>query len=624
MKRQGIRSFFIFLFLIIASFLNVANSSFVVDGEAKQENITINEGSKAVCYNARTGTKYTTIEKALSVAKDDTANKDTIYVIPGTNPTITADCEIASGDTLCLPYEGTNATTNRKNTDMGDFADSTAANVTANRKNLVTLSAGKTITNNGTLIIGGIVGIQSNVPSGHTGTSYTELLLNNNASIINNGIITLHGYIKEANTNNGSSIVHKSGAKITEPLVIYDYKGGSYSKACASKKIMPFSIYDLPNCQVYQKFEYGSYLIGMITLYVPSFKVWATSEANILAPSSESALFKQSSGYVSIKYTPADCRYTTNDAKENNTEDKANITSVYSNGNISLSSLILSMPLIGDIDSKNYDCPICYKFRITIESGVLSIDNKMKFMGGSKVIISPNASVVINAPTIFYQNYVPIIVYTTRSYPLVFDTAILINNGNLNLNSSFGGLIETSQANAMLMTSSSYNSSYSTDEALNISSSGLLSSISSRETHTEDAKAYLGSSSKPSSPSLLPASYSFESKGDYWYLPLSDITSASISPSSGASSANTEGVFSLTASVLPVENSSSNISYSWSCDSGATLSSTSGQSVTLTTPANSNKFKNKTYNVTCTVTFTKSDGSPGSAIAKGTFTATKK
>ena len=89
MRRQGIRSFFIFLFLIIASFLNVANSSFVVDGEAKQENITINEGNKAVCYNARTGTKYTTIEKALSVAKDDTANNDTIYVIPGTNPTIT-------------------------------------------------------------------------------------------------------------------------------------------------------------------------------------------------------------------------------------------------------------------------------------------------------------------------------------------------------------------------------------------------------------------------------------------------------------------------------------------------------------------------------------------------------
>ena len=135
MKRQGIRSFFILLFLIIASFLNVANSSFVVDGEAKQENITINEGSKAVCYNARTGTKYTTIEKALSVAKDDTANNDTIYVIPGTNPTIKSDCEIARGDTLCLPYEGTNATTNRKNTDMGDFADSTAANVTANRKN---------------------------------------------------------------------------------------------------------------------------------------------------------------------------------------------------------------------------------------------------------------------------------------------------------------------------------------------------------------------------------------------------------------------------------------------------------------------------------------------------------
>ena len=96
MKRQGIRSFFIFLFLIIASLLNVANSSFVVEGEAKKDNIAINEGNKAVCYNARTGIKYTTIEKALSIAKDDTANNDTIYVIPGTNPTITTNCEILS------------------------------------------------------------------------------------------------------------------------------------------------------------------------------------------------------------------------------------------------------------------------------------------------------------------------------------------------------------------------------------------------------------------------------------------------------------------------------------------------------------------------------------------------
>lgn len=487
MKRLGIRSFFITLFLVIASFFNVANSSFVVEGEAKQENIAINEGNKAVCYNARTGAKYTTIEKALLAAKDDTDNNDTIYVIPGTNPTITANCEIASGDTLCLPYEGTNATTNRKNTDMGDFADSTAANVTANRKNLVTLSSGKTITNNGTLIIGGIVGIQSNVPSGHTGKSYTELLLNSNASIINKGIITLHGYIKEASTNNGSSIIHKSGAKITEPLVIYDYKGGSYSKACASEKIMPFSIYDLPNCQVYQKFEYGSYLIGMITLYVPSFKVWATSEANILAPSSESALFKQSSGFVSIKYTPADCRYTTNDAKENNAANNANITTVHSNGNISLSSLMFSMPLVGNIDSKDYDCPICYKFRINIETGTLDINNKMKFMGGSEVTIFPGASVNINSSTIFYQNYVPNIVYTTKAYPTVFHTAKLINNGLLTINSSFGGFISTSNSSSKTITSSTFSSNVIVYEALNISGSSLSASVSEKQEHNENA-----------------------------------------------------------------------------------------------------------------------------------------
>ncbi|MCI6329860.1 MAG: hypothetical protein PUG37_06900 [Bacillales bacterium] len=629
MSKSGIRSFFIILFLVISSFFNIGSSSFVVEGEAKKENITINEGSKAVCYNARTGTKYTSIEKALLVAKEDTANNDTIYVIPGTNPTIMSDCEIASGDTLCLPYEDDGTTHNyysRENQSGVTFADSNASLVSTNRKSLVTLNNDITITNNGTIEIGGILGtgVSGQKPTGHTTNSYSEILMKSKSKIINNGILNINGYIKEDSKNNGSQIENSSSSSVKMPFVIYDFRGGSYSYACYKENVMPFNNYDLPNCQVLQKYYYGSKLTGMVTIYASA---WSTPDVLVLGTSSDTCLFKLSSGYFTIKYNPSNVLYTTNDLSSSTTSTTANYTEIHSYGNISLSSLkiSLSVGVSVTIDTSKMYCPLGYKFQIFIESGTLSIDNKMKFLGGSLLTVNSSGTLSCNANVSFYNDYIPAIeTGGTNLYPSAFSSAVLVVNGTININSAFGGLIETTANTGFLNTSSNFSSSVSILEVLTSSGSSFLASADKTETNSEDALAYLGSSSKPSSPSLLSASSNFESKGDYWYLPLSDITSASISPSSGASAANTAGVFELTASVLPVENSSSNISYSWSCDSGATLSSTSGQSVTLTTPANSSTSSNKTYNVTCTVTFTKSDGSTGSVSATGTFTATKK
>lgn len=589
-----------------------------------QVNVNQYSNDVACAYiNDNPTTFYTSIEKALSKAKSG----DTVYVIPGTNPTIRYDCEIKSGVTLCLPYEDDlatthTATTNRKNNSIGTFADSNATNVNNKRKNLVTINENVNLTNNGTLIVGGLVGVNGQVPSGHTGGNYTEILMMNNSKIINNKTITLHGYIKESATNNGSSITHSgANSSITMPLVIYDFRGGSYSKACAGADIMPFSTFDLPNCQVYQKFSYGSILNGMVTIYA---SMWATDEVSILAPNTaKDGLFKQSSGFVGIKYTPANCLYTTNDLSTSTVENTANITDIFVNGSVSLTSMTLDIGT--SIDTAKFDCPICYKFRITIESGNLNVNNRMKFLGGAEVIINQGSSATISAPTSFYQNYIPPIKYSSGVvYPSIYHTAKLINNGTLNINSNFGGLVETSLADAKLITGSGFSSSYSTTEALNISGSSFLASVSETDVHSEDALAYIGTSSKPSTTSQLTSSSFFESKGDYWCKELSDIQAVSIEPNIGSSSAGKAGTFNLSASVSPAENSSTNISYSWTCDSGATLSSTTGQSVTLTTPANSDTSNNKTYTVTCTVTFTKSDGTPDSRSGTGTYTATKK
>ena len=59
MNRNSIRSIFISLFLLISCFMNVGNSSFVINEESKKDGISINDGSEAVCYIGET--KYTSI-----------------------------------------------------------------------------------------------------------------------------------------------------------------------------------------------------------------------------------------------------------------------------------------------------------------------------------------------------------------------------------------------------------------------------------------------------------------------------------------------------------------------------------------------------------------------------------
>lgn len=69
MKKSFIRLFFISLFLFIFASLNIGSSDFVVNGEVKVDNITINNGDRAVCYiDGDTPTYFTTIERALEVA----------------------------------------------------------------------------------------------------------------------------------------------------------------------------------------------------------------------------------------------------------------------------------------------------------------------------------------------------------------------------------------------------------------------------------------------------------------------------------------------------------------------------------------------------------------------------
>lgn len=486
MKKYNIKYFFIVFILFIYSLFNIGGSSFVINKEIDIKNISISNGDKAVCYYEKDNKtyKYTTVEKALEVCKNDTSN-NTIYVIPGTNPIITRDCEIASGDTLCLPYEGKTWKVDLNNVGSSNSSFNNYCNVnfadeneTQYLKSNVTIEGtsetkSTTLTVNGTLLIGGILGVGTGSyqkPSGHTVNNYTQITMKNYASIVNKGTIECRGYIKpfDQNSINNCSFINESGSTTIMPFVLYDYRGGSYSAACDNEGVFPFNVFDMPNSHVNSTYKFGSILKVLIHAFANS-KIYSPNPSVLL--SNNSGLFKLSNGSISFRYKPSTFNKTTNDVKNNTLEAGLNKMIILINGTVTLDSMTIS--LAGNsVATKDYHIPFSYKFDIKIKNGsTLNISNKVKLLSGSYLTIEQGCTMNVDAPMVCYR------LYNGHNkladvYPNSLGPSNLINNGTVHINASFGGKIDTNVVSATITTSSNFKSEIKSREVLTGSNYG--------------------------------------------------------------------------------------------------------------------------------------------------------
>ena len=161
---------------------------------------------------------YATVEAAVNSANATNAAK-TVYVIPGSNPTITSSFTINSNVTLVLPYDLSNtisnslylalpSSSNGGGTNAYDslYSDGTTVSDVYTRyssycKLTVTVVSGVTITNNGKLFIGGTQsGGGGGYVSGHIGQKsgvggFAKMILKGTASLISNGVFVNYGYL---------------------------------------------------------------------------------------------------------------------------------------------------------------------------------------------------------------------------------------------------------------------------------------------------------------------------------------------------------------------------------------------------------------------------------------------
>lgn len=448
---------FVYIGIIIAIMLSAVNILFGYSSFITNDSFDLNDGcsalksSEPVCYFNKNGTDvyFTSIEKALDTASAlDT--EDVIYVIPNNinlNVTITRNAVLSSKDTLILPYEGTSWDMREgTSTNANRFADYTEQDAAANRKTLVKIAKGVTLTINGTLKIGGILGSKTQGLNGFTSGSYSEILLSSGSEnikgaqiIVNSGgKIDLRGYIKEDEFNDDISqradVVFKSGSELKLPFVIYDYQGatatagifgGSVSGQSESvwsiigkeytpknPNVCPFNLYDFPNMQVNTRIEAGSKMIGYVSLYTPYKEFvkiakfqesWNLDEIQFITLNSESgsSVFYLDSGYIDIHYRNLiNHGYSSVIPFETKTDIKINGDFTFDKLAMKISAQLFSI----SIDTSQVFFPISYKFNFIVNSGgIFNINNKMKFLPSSKFINNMGGTVNINSLVIFYS-----------------------------------------------------------------------------------------------------------------------------------------------------------------------------------------------------------------------------
>jgi hypothetical protein len=500
-----------------------------VTGTQEKSANTLEVSTTPVAYiYGKENTLYTTIEKALDVAvsgeevivippniKSDFIDKNSAYasynwndpVKPTTalpapnlssyqkNYTISSNCTIKAGVTLHILNDPRDTTdlatfiTNMKSEEsrITDTAtlyyenQSAAKNENLFLRTNVKIADGKILTNNGTLLIDGLLsgGGGGQPYSGQTAYSYSQITLGANAKIVSNSssIIYAFGYIKESATNNGSC-VQTTGTSVYMPFVLRDFRGGSsmsaiYSEA-STKHCSPFNQFEMPNIQSSLTLTYTSSLIGVANLYASNSD--HETEINLIGSSSSNMIQLSDANYSSVKI------------KYNNSSEVC-VFNVYGGSTTNK----MSMNAAGtDVTTENVYFPISFRYDIHLcladgqSSASFSMNQMFKIMTGATFTVDNGVTLSV-ADMIVYSNFTDDATNVGGTKYPTKSAGIFTLNGTLNA-TNFAGLVQTAAVGASLTVSTGI--SATTNEAKTQSGSSFLTSITVWNTISENLRVY--------------------------------------------------------------------------------------------------------------------------------------
>ena len=398
---------------------------------------------------------YTDLQSAI----DGCASTDTIVLL--TSGTLTGGpYTIPSGVTLLLPYAAgaTSITDSSKLPYAYSSASGNANAISApgDASTYLTLTLDGATINVGAgavLALGGQYTSSSSGMSGATYGAHSDIKMTEGAviNVTNGGILSCVGYIygddvlnEDGSYSQTGQINLVEGGKGYEPFVVTDFHGGTYSAVISqTNKCSPFNSFAMMNIQCDMHMDASSYLYGYADMYAGSKH--NTTTPLVIGPSN--AVLILSSGTIDFSYDKEA-------APDSSLHAKIGKATVKINGTAVVSEMSLTVQTGVTIKTGDYYFPIAYNFDVTLESGTLNVDEKVKVLPGAKVTVCEGAELVIPSGSTllvydaFAKNqYGSGHLYYPQPAELVAGGLAqrphLIVDGKMTIKGAFAGIVET-------------------------------------------------------------------------------------------------------------------------------------------------------------------------------------
>ena len=418
---------------------------------------------------------YFTLDGALTAA--NAKNSGTVTVLPNgdyydklTANTITID-EIKSGVTLSMPWatesqsvSGYSASSKASVNDVrvlglvdGDGLDHAFKNQTNYLISVVIV--GSNLINNGTINIGGVVsGNQGDEVTSQTAKEYTELDLDENVTLTNNGKINCYGYIDELKADTATLV---NNGTIETPFSIGEHRGGSYfvgykdsldkSFTSSSGGASPFNRFFCLNTFVKTIHNPNSKVNGFVDLYANSSH--NDSTITLIATKDNDSLISLDSNAI----------------LETKVDSTTLVNTMDFYGSFTLNALTVSIQYMGTqtMSTSKVLLPISWYFNVNMHKfkdgseSAVTLSQDIKLLPGAKMVIDSGVTVTANYITIYeiyptsksdlaagacFKSGSEYVQYEKAYYNI---PAELVVNGTLNVN-TIGGTVKTTEDGAIL------------------------------------------------------------------------------------------------------------------------------------------------------------------------------
>ena len=470
-------------------------SSFIINNSISTESEAVEGSADPVAYINSPDNQFLTLKGALDAAQSG----DIVSLIPPTDAnyndesnkatpdkkvyTLYKDAEVKDGVTLIIPVDQESLSSVNDENSLNDYINQfrydsrpnsskgslssyskfATDNEDAYLRTTLIIDDEVTLTNNGTIVVGGYLGGgTSNAGSlGQVSHSYSQIIMGNGAKIVqeenDSSNIYCFGYIREEVKNNSSSIKINKG-NVYLPFIVNDFRGFPFSwsmtkDAMSEFGAAPFNQFELRNIEPLITYGYNSSLFGMINVYVYydasliTINDVATKTIGLIGNTDDFLIqFNDATfSYISFKY-----------------DEETTVAQLDLYGGAKLNNLKVELSLDSqrvDLTTENSFFPISYKYNLSLNKNtnlgqseaLFDASNQdIKFLPGSKISI--NDGVQFNSKNIsiyssFYDgslgngSSISNNGYSSVSYPLLPGAEFIIK-GNSHLSTQgIGGTL---------------------------------------------------------------------------------------------------------------------------------------------------------------------------------------